>query len=215
MLIRSTQEKYHYIGVLDMANKSRTSVRSGRGGNQNKVESDLPMDVQEQSAEVPANAQHQEEEDRVHKDNGQEPIQPEEQEMVQEVVDSPKVADDDLVEEPAIHEEQEIIPGQVQEEQQQAIVEQLKTAISDMNSQVAQQEQDEGKIEQVITIEDIVKPGKFGVTNSQMIPAIKQAISDGSVEKLRMLRLIYLYSFENSLKYLKKAEREFIRNTLK
>jgi hypothetical protein len=127
----------------------------------------------------------------------------------------PKVADADLVEEPAIHEEQEIIPGQVQEEQQQAIVEQLKTAISDMNSQVAQQEQDEGKIEQVITIEDIVKPGKFGVTNSQMIPAIKQVIADGSVEKLRMLRLIYLYSFENSLKYLKKAEREFIRNTLK
>jgi hypothetical protein len=198
-----------------MANKSRTSVRSSRGGSLNKVESDLLMDVQEQSAEVPANAQHQEEEDRVHKDNGQEAIQPEEQEMIQEAVDSPKVADADLVEEPAIHEEQEIIPGQVQEEQQQAIVEQLKTAISDMNSQVAQQEQDEGKIEQVITIEDIVKPGKFGVTNSQMIPAIKQVIADGSVEKLRMLRLIYLYSFENSLKYLKKAEREFIRNTLK
>lgn len=191
-----------------MANKSRTSVRSSRGGNQNKVESDLPMDVQEQSAVVPANAQHEAEEVQVHKDCGQVPIQPEEQEMVQEAVDSPKVVSDNLVKEPDIHEEQEIIPGQVQEEQSEP-------AMSDMNTQVTPQKQDGGKVEQAITIEDIVKPGKFGVTNSQMIPAIKQAISDGSVEKLTMLRFMYLYSFENSLKYLKKAEREFIQNTLK
>ena len=89
----------------------------------------------------------------------------------------------------------ELIPRKVEEELQQAIVEQSEKAISDMNSQVAQQEQDEGQIEQVITIEDIVKPGKFGVTNSQMIPAVKQVIADGSVEKLKMLRSMYLYSF--------------------
>ncbi|CAM4454502.1 hypothetical protein PATY110618_17290 [Paenibacillus typhae] len=133
--------------------------------------------------------------------------------MVHEAVDSPKVADDNLVEEPTVHEEQEMIPGQVEEEQQRAIVERPEP--SDMNTLVTPQEQDGGKVEQAITIEDIVKPGKFGVTNSQMIPAIKQVIADGSVEKLRMLRLMYLYSFENSLKYLKKAEREFIQNSLR
>ncbi|MGG3306574.1 hypothetical protein ABER23_04000 [Paenibacillus lautus] len=78
-----------------------------------------------------------------------------------------------------------------------------------------QPELNNGKEERPLTIEDIVKPGKFGVTNSQMIPAIKQVIADGSVEKLRMLRSIYLYSFENSLRYLKKSEREFIQNNLK
>jgi hypothetical protein len=78
-----------------------------------------------------------------------------------------------------------------------------------------QQELNDGKEERPLTIEDIVKPGKFGVTNSQMIPAIKQVIADGSVEKLRMLRSMYLYSFENSLRYLKKSEREFIQNSLK
>ncbi len=71
-----------------------------------------------------------------------------------------------------------------------------------------QPELDDSKEEWPLSIEDIVKPGKFGVTNSQMIP-------DGSVEKLRMLRSIYLYSFENSLMYLKKSEREFIQNNLK
>lgn len=65
-----------------------------------------------------------------------------------------------------------------------------------------------------LNIEDIIKPGKFGVTNSQMIPAIKQAIAGGSLDKLKLLRLNYLYSFENSRRYLKKAEREFIQSNL-
>ncbi len=69
--------------------------------------------------------------------------------------------------------------------------------------------------ERLLAIEDIIKPGKFGVTNSQIVSAIKQVIADGSIEKLRMLRSMYLYSFENSLRYLKKSEREFIQNNLK
>lgn len=32
---------------------------------------------------------------------------------------------------------------------------------------------------------------------------------------IREQKILYLYSFENSLKYLKKAEREFIQNSLK
>lgn len=66
-----------------------------------------------------------------------------------------------------------------------------------------------------LNIDDLVRPGKFGITNSQMIPAIKQVISEGSVVKLKLLRNMYLYSFEKSLKYLKKSEREFIHTNLK
>ncbi|MGM1044948.1 MAG: hypothetical protein ACQEXX_02245 [Bacillota bacterium] len=78
---------------------------------------------------------------------------------------------------------------------------QPEAILIEANSQEPQQEQSEGKVEQQLAIEDIVKPGKFGVTNSQMIPAIKQVIADGLIEKLRKLRSMYLYSFENSLRY--------------
>lgn len=92
---------------------------------------------------------------------------------------------------------------------------QPEAILNEANSQESQQELNEGKEERPLDIGDIVKSGKFGVTNSQMIPAIKQVIADGSVEKLRMLRSMYLYSFKNSLRYLKKSEREFIQNNLK
>lgn len=72
----------------------------------------------------------------------------------------------------------------------------------------------ETKVEQ-LNIEDVIKPGKFGVTNIQMISAIKQAIAGGgSLDRLKLLRQNYLYSFENSRRYLKKAEREFIQLNL-
>ncbi|MEK3660259.1 hypothetical protein NSQ29_11890 [Paenibacillus sp. FSL F4-0236] len=92
---------------------------------------------------------------------------------------------------------------------------QQEVILNEENTRELQQELNDGNEERPLAIENIVKPGKFGVTNSQMIPAIKQTIMDGSVEKLRMLRSMYLYSFENSLRYLKKSEREFIQNNLK
>jgi hypothetical protein len=48
-----------------------------------------------------------------------------------------------------------------------------------------------------------------------VVPAIKEAITMGEVERLIELRAKFPYSFENSLKHLKKAEREFIRNSLR
>ncbi|MBP1999663.1 hypothetical protein J2Z69_000682 [Paenibacillus shirakamiensis] len=98
---------------------------------------------------------------------------------------------------------------------QQKDTSQQEVILNEENTQELQQELNDGKEEPPLAIEDIVNPGKFGITNSQMIPAMKQVIADGSVEKLRMLRSIYLYSFENSLRYLKKSEREFIQNNLK
>lgn len=66
-----------------------------------------------------------------------------------------------------------------------------------------------------LQMNELVQPGRFGVTNRQLIPVIKQLISEDSVEKLKLLRSAYLYTFENSLKYLKKAEREYVDANLK
>jgi hypothetical protein len=61
-----------------------------------------------------------------------------------------------------------------------------------------------------LKIQDIVEPGRYGVSNSQMIPAMKKAIAEKSIEKLALLKQSYLYTFDKSIRYLKKAERDFI-----
>lgn len=63
-----------------------------------------------------------------------------------------------------------------------------------------------------LKIKDIIEPGRYGVSNSQMIPALKKAIAEQSLEKLTLLKKTYFYTFDKSLRYLKKAEREFIAN---
>ncbi|BBH19379.1 hypothetical protein Back11_07240 [Paenibacillus baekrokdamisoli] len=156
------------------------------------------------------------EEIQVHEETGQEQAQQEEQVSAQEESTPPEVtANENLNEKPIIQEDQDIVPEQGDGEQQHEDSSQQEVILNEENTQELQQELNDGKEERPLAIEDIVKPGKFGVTNSQMIPAMKQVIADGSVEKLRMLRSMYLYSFENSLRYLKKSEREFIQNNLK
>lgn len=61
-----------------------------------------------------------------------------------------------------------------------------------------------------LKIEDIIEPGRYGVSNSQMIPALKKAITEQSIKKLALLKKTYFYTFDKSIRYLKKAEREFI-----
>ena len=63
-----------------------------------------------------------------------------------------------------------------------------------------------------LKIEDIIKPGRYGVTNSQMIAALKKVIAEKSVEKLALLKQTYFYAYDKSIRYLKKSEREFIAN---
>ncbi|MNJ02108.1 hypothetical protein D3C73_1619580 [compost metagenome] len=46
--------------------------------------------------------------------------------------------------------------------------------------------------------------------HKKIIPAIKEAIREKAVDQLGLLRSTYLYSFENSLRFLTKKEREFI-----
>lgn len=64
-------------------------------------------------------------------------------------------------------------------------------------------------------IDELLKAESWGIVREKWIPVIKEAIELGEVEKLIELRGRIPYSFENSLKYLKKAEREFIRNSLR
>ncbi len=45
-----------------------------------------------------------------------------------------------------------------------------------------------------------------------MIPALKKAIAEKSLEKLALLKKSYLYTYSKSIRYLKKAERNFIAN---
>lgn len=41
---------------------------------------------------------------------------------------------------------------------------------------------------------------------------MKKAIAGKSIEKLALLKGSYFYTFDKSIRYLKKAEREFIAN---
>jgi hypothetical protein len=66
-----------------------------------------------------------------------------------------------------------------------------------------------------LKIEDIIEPGRYSVSNSQMIPALKKAIEEESILKIALLKSTYFYTFEKSVRYLKKAEREYIANNLK
>ncbi|CAH1056828.1 hypothetical protein [Paenibacillus pseudetheri] len=196
-----------------MANKNRVSGRNSRGSNQVRLEDEQTMSEQLQSENEQTSMEAGE--IQVHEETGQEQAEQEESVSVQEESTQTEVANENSNEKPIIQEEQEIVLDQVDGEKQQEASSQQEAILNEANTQELQQELIDGKEEPPLAIEDIVKPGKFGVTNSQMIPAIKQVIADGSVEKLRMLRSMYLYSFENSLRYLKKSEREFIQNNLK
>lgn len=84
-------------------------------------------------------------------------------------------------------------------------IEKTVTSIKSVENETAQEE---------ISIEDIIQPGRYGVSNTQMIPAIKKAIQEESIDELVLLKKHYFYTFEKSIRYLRKAEREFIKNKL-
>ncbi len=63
--------------------------------------------------------------------------------------------------------------------------------------------------------DELVEPGKFGVSNTQLIPAMKKAITEEDIENLTLLKSTYFYIFVRSMKYLKKKEQEYINTHLK
>jgi|GEM_PF-1320857 len=66
-----------------------------------------------------------------------------------------------------------------------------------------------------LKIEDIIEKGRYGVSNKQMIPAMKKAIAENSMKKIQLLESTYLAVFNGSIRYLKKDERKFIQDNLK
>ncbi|MEK5027675.1 hypothetical protein [Paenibacillus sp. FSL M7-1046] len=63
-----------------------------------------------------------------------------------------------------------------------------------------------------LLIDGLLMAENWGDNQGKWVPAIKQAIAMGEIEKLLELRAKFPYSFENSLKHLKKEEREVIRH---
>lgn len=69
-------------------------------------------------------------------------------------------------------------------------------------------EEREGKL----LIDVILNSEKIVNSYVKLALAIKEAISAGEVDKIKQLRSMYLYLFENSLKRLNKSERELIQS---
>lgn len=206
--------KIHFMGVEAMANKNRVTGIISHGSNQVRLEGEQTMPGQPQSENEQISIEDHVEV-QVYEETGQEQNQQEEQVSVIKESTSTEVANENLMEKPILQEEQELLPKQEDSKHKQEDSPQQEAILNATNTQELQQELNNCKEERLLAIEDIIKPGKFGVTNSQIVSAIKQVIADGSIEKLRILRSMYLYSFENSLRYLKKSEREFIQNNLK
>lgn len=197
-----------------MANRNRVTGIISQGSNQVRLEGEQTMPEQPQSENEQISIDDHVEV-QVYEETGQEQNQQEEQVSVIKESTSTEVVNENSVEKPIIQEEQDLLPKQEDSKHKQEDSPQQEAILNEANTQELQQKLSNGKEERLLAIEDIIKPGKFGVTNSQIVSAIKQVIADGSIEKLRMLRSMYLYSFENSLRYLKKSEREFIQNNLK
>lgn len=100
---------------------------------------------------------------------------------------------------------------EVQEVQEPAVSQELVE-----NTSSNEQEKDELIKESGVElkIEDIIAPGRYGISNSQMIPALKKAIAEESIAKLILLKKTYFYTYEKSVRYLKKKEREYIATNL-
>jgi len=100
---------------------------------------------------------------------------------------------------------------EVQEDQELALSQELVDHTS------PSEEKEDELVEESRTelrVEDIIEQGRYGVSNSQMIPALKKAIAEESIEKLVLLKKTYFYTYEKSVRYLKKKEREYIATNL-
>lgn len=100
---------------------------------------------------------------------------------------------------------------EVQEDQELAVSQELVD-----NTSPSEEKEDELVKESraELKVEDIIEQGRYGVSNSQMIPALKKAIAEESIEKLILLKKTYYYTYEKSVRYLKKKEREYIATNL-
>ena len=67
------------------------------------------------------------------------------------------------------------------------------------------------KIEIPAELKDILEAGRKGVTNKQMIPAMKKAVDENDVEKLQLLKQHFGPVFESTTKYIGKERQEKLK----
>jgi hypothetical protein len=84
---------------------------------------------------------------------------------------------------------------------------QTKQVQAERQAEQIEQETNESEMKQV---DELVKPGRFGVTNKQMIPALKQAVAEQNTSHLLLLKKHYLYAFDKSQRYLSKKEQQYL-----
>ncbi len=65
-----------------------------------------------------------------------------------------------------------------------------------------------------LDINNIISPGPRGVTNAQMIPAIRKAFKDNDRDLIIKLENQYKDAFESAFKYLKKPEKIFVQGII-
>jgi hypothetical protein len=100
---------------------------------------------------------------------------------------------------------------EVQEDQELAVSQEL---VDNTSSNEEKEDELVKELSVKLKVEDIIEQGRYGVSNSQMIPALKKAIAEEAIEKLILLKKTYYYTYEKSVRYLKKKEREYIATNL-
>ena len=66
-------------------------------------------------------------------------------------------------------------------------------------------------IKPVLNINNLVKPGKFGVTRSQIHPAIIAAITENSKEKLTLIKESYPEYFDSAVSFMNKKNKSYLK----
>lgn len=59
---------------------------------------------------------------------------------------------------------------------------------------------------------DVVTPGRKGITNTQLIPALKSLIKEENIEDIKIIQEEIYDLYESSLKYLSKKQREYLNS---
>jgi hypothetical protein len=134
--------------------------------------------------------------------NYQPPVE-EIEEVIKQVIEQPEVKEEENIEEvkkEIIKETQEEIKKEVVEVK----VEEVKVKVEEVK--------EVKEVSNSLDINELVPPGPKGVSNAQMIPAMKEAIKENSKEKLAFIKSIYPEVFQNSIKYIGKKMQEQLKD---
>ena len=66
-------------------------------------------------------------------------------------------------------------------------------------------------IQSELTIGDVIKPGKLGITRSQIHPAVMAAIKECSKEKLTLIKESYPEHFDSAVSFMNKKSKSYLK----